>query len=123
MNKTELLIDIFDLIDTSKFPLTMEMCDKNDYNDAILHLYQDENGKPVGVAIYEVYPNDYCYLSSFEIDKTKRGNYYGTAFMDILQNKFKTIKLHCMPGVEHFYIQCGFVPAEEKGYFVWTRSY
>lgn len=123
MDKTELLIDIFDLIDTSKFPLTMEMCNKNDFDNAKLHLYKDENGKIVAVAIYEEYPDDYCYLLTFEVDKNKHGNYFGTSFMDILQTKFKTIKLHCKRGVERFYTQCGFVPAEEKGYFIWNRSY
>ena len=101
------------------FPLTKIMWIENNYLDPLIYFYYNKKILS-GIAIYEIFDNDYCHLWSFEIATNLRKQHLGTDFMNCLKSKFSTIYLFCTPGVENFYKKCGFIADNiENGYFYW----
>lgn len=105
----------WDDIANTMFPLTNEMCEKNDYSNMNNKVYMDKlyiNNSLYGICIYSFH-NKELIIYSFEISANSRYLGIGKIFLNYYLNKYNIVRLSCLPDVKIFYEKCGFIETED----------
>lgn len=110
-------------LDKDNFPLTFDMCSKNDYtqgNKVVRYFINQEISYPLAIIIWEEVAPKEIRIYSLEVHKKFRLQDFGRHMISKFKEVYKSISLCSMPDAKIFYEKMGFVEQEENQ-MIWRK--
>jgi hypothetical protein len=114
--------DILKTLDKSNYPLTFDMCFKNEFSSDFMvrFLLNQEISSPLGVVIYKIVSPTEIRIYSLEIHNNFRLQQYGRKLLNLFKETYSTIILSTLPESKLFYLKQDFVEQEENR-LIWSK--
>jgi len=115
--------DFLEELDKESFPLTFDMCSKNDYtqgNKVVRQFINQEISYPLAIVIWEEVAPKEIRIYSLEVHSKYRFQDYGRHILTKFKEVYKSISLCSMPDAKIFYEKMGFVEQEENQ-MIWRK--
>jgi ribosomal protein S18 acetylase RimI-like enzyme len=110
-------------LDKESFPLTFDMCNKNDYtqgNKVVRQFINQEIPYPLAIIIWEEVAPKEIRIYSLEVHSKYRFQDYGRHILTKFKEVYKLISLCSLPDAKIFYEKMGFVEQEENQ-MIWRK--
>jgi GNAT superfamily N-acetyltransferase len=110
-------------LDKESFPLTFDMCNKNDYtqgNKVVRQFINQEISYPLAIVIWEEVSPKEIRIYSLEVHKKFRLQDYGRHILTKFKEFYKLISLSSLPDAKIFYEKMGFVEQKENQ-MIWRK--
>ena len=113
---------LFKQINKNDFPLTYDMCSKNDYTDCkVRMLVSQEIWHPLAVVIFKDTPNGEITIYSFEVHPEHKLTNVGRRMLTHFKENANLITLCSLNEAKIFYLKLGFEEQEENR-MIWRRK-
>lgn len=110
-------------LDKESYPLTFDMCNKNDYtqgNKVVRQFINQEISYPLAIVIWEEVAPKEIRIYSLEVHSKYRFQDYGRHILTKFKEVYKLISLCSLPDAKIFYEKMGFVEQEENQ-MIWRK--
>lgn len=110
-------------LNKESFPLTFDMCNKNDYtqgNKVVRQFINQEIPYPLAIIIWEEVAPKEIRIYSLEVHSKYRFQDYGRHILTKFKEVYKLISLCSLPDAKIFYEKMGFVEQEENQ-MIWRK--
>jgi GNAT superfamily N-acetyltransferase len=110
-------------LDKESYPLTFDMCNKNDYtqgNKVVRQFINQEIPYPLAIIIWEEVAPKEIRIYSLEVHSKYRFQDYGRHILTKFKEVYRLISLSSLPDAKIFYEKMGFVEQEENQ-MIWRK--